>query len=225
MNRSEKRLVIIGTSSNARLAKFYFDTDSSYETVAFSVNREFIKADEFEGLPVIALEDLSAKYPPAEYDAFVAVGYNQMNKVREKLYLAAKSYGYKLINYISSRCTYLSQFPPGDNCFILEDNTIQPYVQIGNNVVLWSGNHIGHDVTISDHCYITSQVVISGFVLVKPYCFLGVNASIRDGIVIETATLVGAGATIMKDTIEKGVYLPPRSVLFDKKSDQVVISS
>ncbi len=225
MNKKEKRLVIIGTTSNARLAKFYFDSDSPYETVAFSVNREYIKDQAFEGLPVVALEDISTIYPPSEFDAFVAVGYNQMNKVREKLYLEVKSYGYNLVNYISSRCTYLSQFPPGDNCFILEDNTIQPYVKIGSNVVLWSGNHIGHDVTISDHCYITSQVVISGFVLVKPYCFLGVNATIRDGIVIETATLVGAGATIMKDTIEKGVYLPPRSVLFDKKSDQVVISS
>ncbi|HOZ68306.1 MAG TPA: acetyltransferase [Chitinophagaceae bacterium] len=225
MKNNKKQLVIIGSSSNARLAKFYFDTDSDREVVAFAVNRDYIKEATFEGLPVVALEDLSVHYPPDSYDAFVAVGYNQMNKVREKLYNEAKNIGYLLINYISSRCTFLSQFPVGDNCFILEDNTIQPYVKIGNNVVLWSGNHIGHDVTIGDHCYITSQVVISGFVDVKPYCFLGVNATIRDAVTIAEATLVGAGAVIMKSTEEKGVYLPPRSTIFNKKSDEVVISS
>lgn len=225
MNNKTKQLVIVGTSSNARLVKFYFDTDSEYEVVAFAVNREYKKDDSFEGLPLVPLEDLADLYPPATFGAFVAVGYNHMNKVREKLYHETKSYGYQLVNYISSRCTFLTQYPIGDNCFILEDNTIQPYVKIGNNVVLWSGNHIGHDVTIGDHCYITSHVVISGFVDIKPFSFLGVNATIRDAVTIAEATLVGAGAVIMKSTEEKGVYLPPRSTIFNKKSDEIVISS
>ena len=225
MENKKKQLVIVGASSNSRLAKFYFDTDSDYEVVAFAVNRTYIQSDTFEGLPLVPLEDLAVLYPPAAFEVFVAVGYNKMNKVREKLYNETKALGYTLASYISSRCTCLTQFPIGDNCFMLEDNTIQPYVKIGNNVVLWSGNHIGHDVTIGDHCYITSHVVISGFVDVRPYSFLGVNATIRDGIVIAEATLVGAGAVIMKSTNEKSVILPPRSTLFDKKSDEIVISS
>ena len=129
-----------------------------------------------------------------------------------------------MANYISSRCSSLSQFQPGDNCFILEDNTIQPYVKIGNNVVLWSGNHIGHDVLIEDHCFITSHVVVSGFVKIERNCFLGVNATIRDGITIAPETLIAAGAIIMKDTEEKGVYLAQRSVKFEKNSDEIKIS-
>ena len=50
----------------------------------------------------------------------------------------------------------------GENCFIFEDNTIQPFVKIGDDVVLWSGNHIGHHAEIGDHCFISSHVVISG---------------------------------------------------------------
>ena len=56
----------------------------------------------------------------------------------------------------------ISPRPPGDNCFILEDNTVQPFVTIGNNVTLWSGNHIGHDSVIEDDCFISSHVVVSG---------------------------------------------------------------
>lgn len=217
-----KKLVIIGNTSNARLAKYFFTVDSDYEVTAFSVDREYITEPTFEGLPVVALEGLALKYPPSEFEAFVAVGYKNMNKIREKLYYDCKNKGYTMANYISSRCTYLSQFPTGDNCFILEDNTIQPYVKIGNDVVLWSGNHIGHDVTIEDHCFIASHVVVSGFVTVKRNCFLGVNATIRDAVTIAPETLVAAGAIIMKDTVEKGVYLPARSALFDKKSDEMI---
>lgn len=219
-----KKLVIIGNTSNARLAKYFFETDSDYETVTFSVDKEYIKESEFEGLPVTAFEEVEKEYPPAEYEAFVAVGYTNMNKIREDLYNKCKAKGYRMANYISPRCSFLSQYPTGDNCFILEDNTIQPFVKIGNNVVLWSGNHIGHDVTIEDHNFITSHAVVSGFVTIKKNCFIGVNATIRDGITIAPETLIAAGAIIMKDTEEKGVYLPARSVLFDKKSDEIKIS-
>lgn len=219
-----KKLVIAGNTSNARLARYYFDIDSDYEVAAFTVNKEYIKEESFEGLPLIALEDIEKTYPVTEYELFIAVGYTDMNKIREKLYYYCKEKGYTLANYISSRCSFLTQFPTGDNCFILEDNTIQPYVRIGNNVVLWSGNHIGHDVKIEDHNFISSHVVISGFVTVKRNCFIGVNATLRDAITIAPETLIAAGAIIMKDTEEKGVYLPARSSKFDKKSDEIKIS-
>ena len=191
---------------------------------AFAVNREYIDNETFEGLPVAALEEIQDKYPAQEFEMFVAVGYTNMNKIREKLYNFCKEKGYRLANYISSHCSFLTQFPAGDNCFILEENTVQPYVKIGNNVVLWSGNHIGHDVEICDHVFITSQAVISGFVKIGRNSFIGVNATVRDAITIAPETLIAAGAIIMKDTVEKGVYLPARSVLFDKKSDEIKIS-
>ena len=219
-----KKLIIIGNTSNARLAKYFFETDSEYSVKAFSVNKEYITEPEFVELPVTPFEEIKKNYPPEEFELFVAVGYTDMNKIREKLYNECKAMGYKMANYISSHCTFLTQFPTGDNCFILEDNTIQPYVKIGNNVVLWSGNHIGHDVTIEDHNFITSHVVVSGFVTIKRNCFIGVNATLRDGITIAPETLIAAGAIIMKDTEENGVYLPPRSTLFDKKSNEIKIS-
>jgi sugar O-acyltransferase (sialic acid O-acetyltransferase NeuD family) len=219
-----KKIIIFGNTSNARLAKFFFDKDSDYQVDAFVVDRQYITSHRFENLPIVATEDVLDIYPPSTHDAFVAVGYKNMNKVREDLYHIMKEKGYTLPNYISSRCSFLTEEPIGDNNLILEDNTIQPFVKIGSNNVFWSGNHIGHDVVIEDHIFITSHVVVSGFVKIKPNCFLGVNATIRDDVTINRETLVAAGAIIMKDTVEKGVYLPARSVLFDKTSDEIEIS-
>ena len=72
------------------------------------------------------------------------MSYAKMNKLRAEKYYQAKQLGYELVSYISSRCSFLTEYPVGENCAILEDNTIQPFVRIGNNVTLWSGNHIGH---------------------------------------------------------------------------------
>ena len=142
-------------------------------------------------------------------------------KLRAEKYYQAKQLGYELVSYISSRCSFLTEYPVGENCAILEDNTIQPFVRIGNNVTLWSGNHIGHDATIDDHCFLASHIVVSGHVHIHPYCFIGVNATLRNSIEIAPETLIGAGAVIMKDTEPKGVYLPQRAELFKKKSDEI----
>jgi acetyltransferase-like isoleucine patch superfamily enzyme len=103
------------------------------------------------------------------------------------------------------RATCFPQTPIGDNRFLLADNTIQPFVSIGNNV-LWSGNHIGHHSRIGDHVFFTSHVVLSGHCTVEPHCFFGVNATVRDRLTIAEGTLVGMGAVITKDTTAWSVY-------------------
>jgi sugar O-acyltransferase (sialic acid O-acetyltransferase NeuD family) len=215
------RVVIFGAGDIARLAHHYFSKDSPHEVAAFAVDREYRREDGFLGLPLVDFESVVERYPPSDYAMFVAVSYARMNRVRAEKYSRAKELGYTLVSYVSSRCSYLSDAHPGDNCFILEDNTIQPFVSIGNDVTLWSGNHIGHDSVIEDHCFVSSHVVVSGHVRIGPYCFLGVNATLRNSIALAEATLVGAGAVITKDTVARGVYVGPRSELFPKRSDQM----
>lgn len=215
------RLVIFGAGDIARLAHYYFTNDSPHEVAGFVVDRAFRKGDEFLGLPLVDAEAATERFPPGEHDAFVALSYARMNAVRAEKYAAMKAAGYRLVSYVSSRCSYLSLTPPGDNCFILEDNTVQPFVTIGNNVTLWSGNHIGHDATIEDHCFVTSHVVISGYVRVGTRSFIGVNATLRNSITIAPETLIGAGAIIMKDTKLREVWMPERAKLFSKTSDEI----
>lgn len=220
----KKKLIIIGNTSNAKLAHYYFENDSDYSVIAFSVDKEFIDENVFCGLPVVDFSILEKEYPPCEFDAFVAVGYNNMNKVREKMYKSVKIKGYNLPNYISSRCSFLTTELIGDNNLILEDNTIQPFVMIGNNNVFWSGNHIGHDVVVKNNCFITSHVVVSGFTVLENNCFLGVNSTVRDAVSIGSYSLIGAGATIMRSTEPDSVYLASKPFKMDKKSTDLKIS-
>lgn len=214
-------LIIFGTGDIAQIAAYYFGIDSGHNVVAFTVNREYMNQETFEGLPVVAFEDIEEKYPPDRYQMFIALSYSGLNKIREAKYHEAKSKGYKLVSYVSSKCSYMSQFPCGDNCFIFEDNTIQPFVKIGNNVTLWSGNHIGHHSEIDDNNFISSHVVISGHCHIRSNCFLGVNATLHNNVVVEKENIIAAGAIIAKTTEEKDIWLPARSSKSEKKSDEI----
>jgi len=203
----KKSLIIFGAGDIAQLAHYYFSTDSSYEVVAFTVDAGYITASEFCGVPVVPFEEIGKHYSSDEHEIFVALSYSKLNQVRKEKYLAAKALGYHIASYVSSRATLLNAGRIGENCFILEDNTIQPFVTIGNNVTLWSGNHIGHHSTIHDHCFIASHVVVSGGVEIGEYCFIGVNATLRDHIKIGEKCVVGAGALILADAEPGGVYI------------------
>ena len=201
-----RRLVIFGTGDIAQLAHYYFGKDPRFEIVAFTVDAAYVREPSFCGLPVIPFEEVAGRYPPDEYEMFVALSYAKLNAVRKDKYLETKAKGYRIASYVSRQATVLNDDHIGENCFILEDNTIQPFARIGNNVTLWSGNHIGHHSIISDHCFLASHIVVSGGVEIGDHCFLGVNATLRDGIHVAERCLIGAGAVVMKDTQPGEVY-------------------
>jgi sugar O-acyltransferase (sialic acid O-acetyltransferase NeuD family) len=204
---SAKPLVIFGTGDIAELAHHYFTTDAKRQVEAFTVDRPYVGRGRFCGLPVVPFEEIAVRFPPASHELFVAVSYAGLNSVRKEKYLAAKMAGYTLPSYVSSKATVLNGGAIGGNCFILEDNTIQPFVAIGNNVTLWSGNHIGHHSKIRDHCFLASHIVISGGVEIGESCFIGVNATVRDHISVGERCVIGAGALLLADAEPEGVYM------------------
>ena len=214
-------VVVFGVGQWAELAHFYLTHDSPHDVVAFTVDRDYLEVETWNGLPVVPFDDLEARFPPDAFKMFIPMSFKKMNHVRAAKYDEAVKRGYSLISYVSSRATTFPGFECGDNCFILEDNTIQPFVRIGNDVVMWSGNHIGHHSVIHDHVTITSQVVISGCCTVESFCFFGVNATVRDETIVARDTLVGMGTTIVKDTKEFEVYQAPGTEPARVRSDRI----
>ncbi len=163
------KVVVFGVGQWASLAHFYLKHDSLHEVVAFTVDRDYLKESEMFGLPIVAFDEVENLYPPDRFKMFLPISFKRVNHLRAERYDQAKTKGYQLISYVSSKATTFPGFVCGDNCFILEDNTIQPFVEIGNDVVMWSGNHVGHHTVIKDHVMLTSHVVISGACTIEPY--------------------------------------------------------
>jgi sugar O-acyltransferase (sialic acid O-acetyltransferase NeuD family) len=200
-------VVIFGAGDCASLAHHYLQHDSLHNVVGFTVHRNYLPASlQFEGLPVVDFEKLEAHFPPDQVSAIAPLSAHRMNRVREEIYLSLKRRGYVLISYVSSRASYFPKTPVGDNCFILENVTIQLFASIGNNVVLWSGSHIGHHSQIGDHVFFAPHAVTAGHCTIDSHCFLGSNSTVRDHVTLGQGTLVGMGAVVARDTMPWTVY-------------------
>jgi len=199
-------IVVVGTGEMGQVVDQYF-ADSPYEVVAFAATREFLEAPEFEGRPLVDFDQLgSGQYRPAAVKLFIAIGYVKLNHTRARFYERAKRDGYALVSYVHPSVQLWKSNTIGDNVFIFEDNTIQPFVGIGSDTILWSGNHIGHHTRVGNHVFISSHVVVSGNCDVGDYSFLGVNATIADEVKIGRECLIGAGALVTKSTGDGKLY-------------------
>lgn len=203
-----KKLVIFGTRQVAEVCSFYFQHDSPYRVVAFTVDAAFLDRAQFRELPVVAWEELADRFSPNEHDLFVAIGYGKMNRLRADKFAAAKARGYTLARYVSSKAITWPDLRVGENSFLMEANVVQPFASIGTDTIVWCGNHIGHHARIGNHCFLASHIVVSGNVEIGDECFVGVNATLRDGIKIGPRCLIGAGALLTRDTKPGEVYAP-----------------
>lgn len=200
-------LVLIGAGEMAQIAFEYFTCDSDYEVVAFSVEREYLRAPTLCGLPVLAYEDLERVHAPDRAEVFVAVPATGLNRLRTRLFQDARRRGYRCARYVSSRAFVWRNAEIGENCFVFEGNVIQPFVRIGDNCVLWSGNHIGHRSVVGDNVFVASHAVVSGYCEIGAGSFVGVNATCNDRVRVAADNVIGAGALIVRDTEPGRVYV------------------
>jgi len=218
-----KKLVIFGAGEVGALARFYFDADSQYEVVGFSSDDEFVTSDKFEGLPLVPFSNLTKAFGPDKVDVHVGLSYKKLNQIRAEKYYAVKKIGYKLASYVCSKSVYWQDLSIGDNCFILENQTIQPNVKIGNNVMIWSGNHLGHSVDIKDHCYISSHVVIAGHAVIGERSFLGINSAVKDFVKIGPDTFVTMGACVTRDVENGSVVIGQAGTVYNADTKQAKV--
>lgn len=211
-----KRVVIFGVGQIAQLAHFYLTHDSEMEVVGFVVDDQYLSSESFCGLPVVSSSKVYSDFPPTEFSMFVAVSYTRMNLLRRSKCEWARARGYQLVSYVSTRATTFDDLSYGENCLILENNTIQPFVTLGNNVFLWSGNHIGHHSVLEDDVFVSSQCVISGNCRVGQSSFLGVNCTIQDNVVIGAECFIGPQSLVRHELTTGTVLIssstPPQRI-------------
>ncbi|CAD1790801.1 sugar O-acyltransferase [Xanthomonas arboricola pv. juglandis] len=219
-----KPLVIIGAGEFAQIACEYFQHDSDYTVVAFSVERDFLLRPTLAELPVVAFEELEQRYPPAQYEVFVAIPATRLNRLRTRFFQDMLRRGYRCASYVSSRAFVWRNAQIGANCFLFEGNVIQPFTRIGDNCILWSGNHIGHRTVVQDNVFIASHAVISGYCEIGRGSFIGVNATLSDKVRIAADNIIGAGALVTRHTEPERVYVgSPARAVADRSSFDVAL--
>jgi sugar O-acyltransferase (sialic acid O-acetyltransferase NeuD family) len=213
--QKSKKLIIFGLGDFAEIAMEYFQKDSEYEVVGFSVEKEFLTENRKFGMPVYEFESLNSIVDTSNHYFFCAILYTDMNDVRTRIVSSAKEKGFKLATYISSKAFVWNSQKIGEHCFIFENNTIQPFVTIERNCILWSGNHIGHHSVIGENTFVSSQVVVSGAVKIGANCFIGVNSAISNSVTVGNRSWLSMGSIVTKNVPNGSLVLTQPSKIIE----------
>jgi sugar O-acyltransferase (sialic acid O-acetyltransferase NeuD family) len=207
-------VVLFGAGQIAEVAKAYMDAHGSDRVVGFTVDGAFRQAETFAGLPLVAWEQLESRFPPSAVKLLGPLSYRALNELRRDRHAEGKARGYSFASFIHP-ASHVYADAIGENAFILEANVIQPFVTIGQGVMLWSGNHIGHHSVIEDYCFLASHVVLGSNVRVGERTFAGGCVLIEPGVTVGAGCLLNLGATVKKD-------VPPDSVVDGAPNGRVV---
>lgn len=202
-----EQIIIFGTGNGAKTAYHYLSKSPMHDVVAFTVDEEFMYFDRFFDKPVVSFDSVEQYYDPQNYKIFILLGFDNLNATRADKYNAAKQKGFTLASFVSPDAHIDDTVTIGENCFILDGQTINPNVQIGDNVVLWSGNHIGDNSKIESHVWISSHVSIGGNARIGKETFVGMNATIFDSVIIGERNIVGAATNIGKNSDNDRVFV------------------
>jgi sugar O-acyltransferase (sialic acid O-acetyltransferase NeuD family) len=202
-----RQIVIFGAGQAAVTATRYFHADTAHRVVGYAVDAEFLRAGEIHGSPVVAVEEVVQRFPPEQVFAFVPMGAARMNQVRTDKYALMKSLGYRFVSYVHSSNDVHEKGSVGENCFILERQTTNYDCVIGNNVMIWSGCHIGDGSKVGDNCFLGAQVVINGAVEVGENCYLSTHCTLANAIKVGARSFIGANALITSNTAERSVHV------------------
>ena len=164
----DKKLILFGTSEVAELANFILK-NSPLLYVALLLTMSLSKKQPTWGF-LNSFSNITRSHPPNVYYLHVALSYTKLNTLRAEKFSECQNKGYIMPSYVCSRSVFWDDLSIGSNCFVLENQTLQPNVVLGDNVVLWSRN-VGHGTTIGNHTYVIT-CCFSGHCMVGQRNFL-----------------------------------------------------
>ena len=215
-----KDVVIFGANDLGRLLKFYLKDDhDTRNVVAFTMDREYIQADKYFGVPVIPFDQINSEYPPDGYEIMLAIGNSRMNDIRKKIFYECKEKGYTVASYYHSTCSIHSN-DIGEGNILLENCLVYPFSEIGDGNLLWDHVLISHDCCVGNFNTFSSYADLCGYVTIGNNGFFGKHCIINEYSKIAYYTLIGANAYAKKETQPYDVVVPARSVTLENKKSK-----
>ncbi len=217
-----QEIILAGNAITAQILYSYLAADTRYRVVGVTVDDEFVSSGSVGDFKAVPMSGVAAACPPGKCRVVMAIGYNNLNRVRESVFDRLKGMGYTIETYVHPEARLHSQVPLGEGCVILPGAVIEPFVTVGANTMVWANVTLAHHCSVAEHCWIASGSVVSGQARVLRNTFVGVNATIVNAITVAEYNIIGAAAMVSKDTKPNSVHLSRSAEPLRYSSDDYV---
>lgn len=202
-----QNIILAGNAVTAQILYSYVEDDARYTIVGCVVDDAYVESGSFSAVPCVGLSAVAEKFAPGETRVLMAMGYDQVNAVRQNMFERLKALGYVMETYIHPKANVFTKNPLGEGSLIMPGALIEPGAVVGANCLIWGNVVVAHDAVVEDHCWLAAGAVVSGMAKVGRASFVGVNATIANKVEVGERNIVGGAAFISKCTKANAVYL------------------
>lgn len=196
-----ERLLIIGASGHGRVVADIALKMNGWQEIVFLDDDEAIKKS--MGIEVIGKVIDAFSYVD-EYDIFVAIG---NNKIREKIQSQLEDAGASLPTLIHPTAVIGEQVEVYSGTVVMAGVVINCCTIVGQGCIINTGATLDHDDVIEDYVHISPGTNVAGTVKVGKGTWLGIGSVVSNNVNITSGCIVGAGAVVVKDIDEVGIYV------------------
>lgn len=159
------------------------------------------------GISIIASDTSIPDLAMKGTNFLITVGQIRSASVRIKIYQIIKESGGTMPVIVSPRSYVSNTALLNEGTIVMHDVVINAEASIGKACIINTGALIEHEAVIGDYCHISTNSVVNGQVRVGSMVFIGSNSVIANNLVIPDETIVAAGASVLKNPVEKGIYI------------------
>ncbi len=147
-----KKIILAGNAVTAEILHAYLQDDHRYQVVGTTVDDPYVTTGTLEGVPSVGLSDLAARFPPGTVSVIMAMGYDDMNRVRESMFIRLKGMGYTIETYVHPHARVYTAVPLGEGAIVLPSAVVEPHVRVGANTMLWCNTTLAHHCQVDEPC-------------------------------------------------------------------------
>jgi sugar O-acyltransferase (sialic acid O-acetyltransferase NeuD family) len=197
----ENRLLIIGAGGHGKVVADVAMKMNTWKSIQFLDDNQELKR--VLGLEVIGKVEDALKYVH-DYQFIVAIGDNSL---RERIQLNLTMAQAKLALLVHPDAIIGKQVEIGKGTVVMAGVIINSCTHVGSGCIINTGSIIEHDNIIEDYVHVSPGVITGGTVRIGKGTWLGLGSKIINNVSIAGDCIVGAGAVVIEDIINRGLYV------------------
>lgn len=197
----ENRLLIIGAGGHGKVVANVAMKMNTWKSIQFLDDNQELKR--VLGLEVIGKVEDALKYVH-DYQFIVAIGDNSL---RERIQLNLTMAQAKLALLVHPDAIIGKQVEIGKGTVVMAGVIINSCTHVGSGCIINTGSIIEHDNIIEDYVHVSPGVITGGTVRIGKGTWLGLGSKIINNVSIAGDCIVGAGAVVIEDIINRGLYV------------------
>ena len=194
---TKPRVIIVGAGGHGHVMLDVLLCQDLAEVVGFLDDREeLLGTTSRAGVLIMGGTDWSRLAPDTAEAFVVAIGNNSRRRGK---YQAAIEAGLVPWSAVHPSAVIADNAKLGEGIQVVGGVVINPFAEVGCDVILNTSCTVDHDSRIGDHAFLGPGVHLGGEVEVGEMVLLGLGAIVLPGAKIGEGAVVGAGAVVTKD--------------------------